>query len=252
MEPEHLLLWSKGVITGPVQLTFPCWCLHSGWQATHSPPGPANSRGTLGAQRSQHPLLDRRNIPHTNKARISSHTLLTLWKNYSCPHMCRLCCSPCRRDTGQAPGPSSLRLNIERHTRGPLQLQHTTTEGTTSGACCSNDSTISQKLNRQKVNKDLTTDLVQLIKNITNSTFHLEYGEDFIPARSRARLTALCQRPVVVEVVDSNSAASEQLRPVYSVVVTEVGVLTDVHAAIADLPEGTQPQWGKSGDVHHH
>lgn len=56
------------------------------------------------------------------------------------------------------------------------------------------------------------------------------------------RLTTLCQWPVVVEVVYSNSAASEQLRPVYSVVVTEVGILTDVHTAITDLPERAQTQ----------
>ena len=55
-------------------------------------------------------------------------------------------------------------------------------------------------------------------------------------------LTTLCQRPVAVEIVDSNSAASEQLCPVYSVVVTEVGILADVHAAMTDLPERVQTQ----------
>lgn len=65
-------------------------------------------------------------------------------------------------------------------------------------------------------------------------------------------LTTLCQRPVVVYCVDSYSAASEQLCPVYSVVVTEVGILADVHTAITDLSERAQTQWGKGGDVHHH
>lgn len=55
-------------------------------------------------------------------------------------------------------------------------------------------------------------------------------------------LTTFCQWPVVVEVVDANSTAPEQLCPVYSVVVTEVGILTDVHAAIADLPQRAQAQ----------
>lgn len=55
-------------------------------------------------------------------------------------------------------------------------------------------------------------------------------------------LTTLCQWPVVVEVVDSDSAASEQLCPVYSMVETEVGILTDVHTAVTDLPERAQTQ----------
>lgn len=76
--------------------------------------------------------------------------------------------------------------------------------------------------------------------------------EIFVSTSPWAWLTTICQRPVVVKVVDLNSAASEQLCPVYSVVVTEVGVLTDVHTAITDLPEGAQAQWGQSGDMHHH
>lgn len=68
------------------------------------------------------------------------------------------------------------------------------------------------------------------------------YYRRVFSVRPRARLTTLCQWPVVVEVVDSNAAASEQLRPVYSVVVTEVGILTDVHAAVTDLPERAQTQ----------
>lgn len=55
-------------------------------------------------------------------------------------------------------------------------------------------------------------------------------------------LTTLCQWPVVVYVVDANSAASEQVCPVYSVVVTEVGILADIHIAITDLSERAQTQ----------
>lgn len=65
-------------------------------------------------------------------------------------------------------------------------------------------------------------------------------------------LTAIRKRLVIVEVVDSNSAAPEQLRPVHSVVVTKVGILTDVHAAVVDVPQRAQPEGGKSGDTHHH
>lgn len=65
-------------------------------------------------------------------------------------------------------------------------------------------------------------------------------------------LTTLRKRLVVVEVVDSNSAAPEQLRPVHSVVITKVGILADVHAAVVDIPQRAQPEGGKSGDTHHH
>lgn len=75
--------------------------------------------------------------------------------------------------------------------------------------------------------------------------FHLEV---FPPAR----LTTFRQRPVAVEVVDSKSAASEQLHPVDIMVVTEVGILTDVHTAVTDLPERAQTQRCKRGYVHHH
>lgn len=54
--------------------------------------------------------------------------------------------------------------------------------------------------------------------------------------------TTVCQRPVAAEAVGPDSAAPEQLRPVHRVVVAQVGVLTDVHAAVADLPEGAQTQ----------
>lgn len=54
--------------------------------------------------------------------------------------------------------------------------------------------------------------------------------------------TTFCHRPVAVEAVGPDSAAPEQLRPVHRVVVAQVGVLTDVHAAIADLPQGAQAQ----------
>lgn len=74
----------------------------------------------------------------------------------------------------------------------------------------------------------------------------------FFSAPLYAVLTTLRQWLVVAEVVDSNTASFEQLPPVYSVLVTEVGILTDVHAAIADLPEGAQSQRGEAGDVHHH
>lgn len=66
--------------------------------------------------------------------------------------------------------------------------------------------------------------------------------EEFFRGRPQARLTTLGQWPVVVKVVASKSAASEQLCPVYSVVVAEVGILTDVHTAITDLPERAQAQ----------
>lgn len=66
---------SKEVITGPVQLAFPCWALHSGWQATHSPSGPANSRGALGERYSKNTPLDKMNIFNTRASgtRISTH-----------------------------------------------------------------------------------------------------------------------------------------------------------------------------------
>lgn len=64
--------------------------------------------------------------------------------------------------------------------------------------------------------------------------------------------TTVCQRPVAAEAVGSASAAPEQLGPVHRVVVAQVGVLADVHAAVADLPEGAQTQRGQSGDAHHH
>lgn len=54
--------------------------------------------------------------------------------------------------------------------------------------------------------------------------------------------TTFCHWPVAVEAVGPDSAAPEQLRPVHRVVVAQVGVLTDVHAAIADLPQGTETQ----------
>lgn len=57
---------------------------------------------------------------------------------------------------------------------------------------------------------------------------------------------------VVVDVVDSRPAASEQLGPVHSVVVTEVLVLADVHTAVTDLSERAQPQRREGGDSHHH
>lgn len=67
-----------------------------------------------------------------------------------------------------------------------------------------------------------------------------------------SQLTALSQGPVVLDVVGPGSAPSEQPRPVDGVVVAEVGVLAEVDAAVADLPERMQPQGGEGGDVHHH
>lgn len=64
--------------------------------------------------------------------------------------------------------------------------------------------------------------------------------------------TTVGQRPVAAEAVGPDSAAPEQLRPVHRVVVAQLAVLTDVHAAVADLPEGAQTQRGQSGDAHHH
>lgn len=114
----HSVLWKK-VITCPVQLAFPLWGLHSGWQATHSPSRPANSLGALGTRYSKEIELDKLNSTH-----ISNNItyLLTQCENYSCPHMCRLGCSSYRRHTGRAPGPSTLSLNTAGHTHGPLQL----------------------------------------------------------------------------------------------------------------------------------
>lgn len=48
-------------ITGPVQLAFPVWGLHSGWQATHSPLSPANSLGILGTK---YAYLSKTNTTH--------------------------------------------------------------------------------------------------------------------------------------------------------------------------------------------
>lgn len=48
--------------------------------------------------------------------------ILTRCRSYSCSHMCHLCCSFCRRHTGQAPGPSNLSLSTAGHTHGLLQL----------------------------------------------------------------------------------------------------------------------------------
>ena len=82
--------------------------------------------------------------------------------------------------------------------------------------------------------------------------FCLSFNKTKIQIEIFFGLTTLCQWPVVVDVVDSSFAAPEQLGPVDSVVVTELDVLTDVHAAIADLAEGAQTQWGQGGDAHHH
>lgn len=131
--------------------------------------------------------------------------------------MRHLCCSSCRRDTGQAPDPSSLSLNTAGHTRGRLQLQPW-----------------SEKKHQEVVRNSFWLQIIN------------KMGLVFFA------LTTLCQWPVAVEVVDSNSSAPEQLCPVYSVVVTEVGILTDVHAAITDLPQRAQAQWGESRDAHHH
>lgn len=54
--------------------------------------------------------------------------------------------------------------------------------------------------------------------------------------------TTFCHGPVAAEAVGPDSVAPEQLRPVHRVVVAQAGVLTDVHAAVADLPEGAQTQ----------
>lgn len=104
------------LITGPVQLGLPLWGLHSGWQGTHSPSGPANS---LGALQTRQAVRLRAGSGSGVDLCVS---LPTPRRNYSCPHMCRLGCSSCRRDTGRAPGPSSLSPNTTGHTRGPRQL----------------------------------------------------------------------------------------------------------------------------------
>lgn len=57
---------------------------------------------------------------------------------------------------------------------------------------------------------------------------------------------------IVDDVVDSHSAASEQLGPVHSVVVTEVPILTDVHTTITDLSERAQAEGCEGWDPHHH
>lgn len=39
------------IYTGPVQVSFPSWTLHSGWQGIHSPDASANSRVSLHSHR---------------------------------------------------------------------------------------------------------------------------------------------------------------------------------------------------------
>ena len=43
----------------------------------------------------------------------------------------------------------------------------------------------------------------------------------------------------------------QQVGPVDGVVVAEVGVLTDEHAAVVDLTQRSQPQRGEGWDMHH-
>lgn len=85
-----------------------------------------------------------------------------------------------------------------------------------------------------------------------NGRVHGRNRQDNLRTRGLFGRTASSQWPVGAEDVGPDSPAPEQLRPVHGVVVAQLGVLADVDAAVADLPEGAQAQRGEGGDAHHH
>ena len=65
-------------------------------------------------------------------------------------------------------------------------------------------------------------------------------------------LTTLFQRPVKLDVIELGAAVAKQASPVDGMVIAELGVLTEVHTPVTDLPKRAQAQRGEGRNLHYH